>query len=261
MGGIKLPFINFLHSFKRQAVTVERKLKANAVFPPFKINHDYHLERAVADQLQTHLDANNLHVKFQSAYRRGHGTATALRRILNDLLAMIDGDTMLFLFCWILVPRSTLSIIPCSSADFSQKSVWIALSLIVSPLICLIFVRHSLSVETPLVCGVPRGSMLGPFLFSLYTRQLAELIQKFCINYHFFADDSELYSCLPTERESALRARGNVESCCHEIERMMMKNKLKQKTEVLFCGPPSRRESVPVDNLWLAKHPFYSPVL
>ena len=48
------------------------------------------LERTVADQLQTHLDANNLHVKFGSAYRRGHSAETALR-MLNDLLAMIDG--------------------------------------------------------------------------------------------------------------------------------------------------------------------------
>ena len=49
------------------------------------------LERAVADQLQTHLDVNNLHAKFQSSYRRGHSTQTALLRKLNDLLAMIDG--------------------------------------------------------------------------------------------------------------------------------------------------------------------------
>ena len=49
------------------------------------------LERAVADQLQAHLDTNSLHVKFQSAYRRGHNTETALLRILNDLLVMIDG--------------------------------------------------------------------------------------------------------------------------------------------------------------------------
>ena len=49
------------------------------------------LERAVADQLQVHLNANNLHVKFQLAYRRGHSTETALLRILKDLLAMVDG--------------------------------------------------------------------------------------------------------------------------------------------------------------------------
>ena len=49
------------------------------------------LETAVADQLQAHLDTNGLHVKFQSAYRRGHSTETALLRILNDLLVMTDG--------------------------------------------------------------------------------------------------------------------------------------------------------------------------
>ena len=69
-----------------------------------------------------------------------------------------------------------------------------------------IIVGHSLSLDTPLLRRVPQGSVLGPPLFSLYTRQLAEPIQKFCIDYRFFADDSELYSCLPTERESALMA-------------------------------------------------------
>ena len=89
-------------------------------------------------------------------------------------------------------------------------------------------------------------------LFSLYTRQLADLIDKFCIDYHFFADDSELYSCLPTEPESALSALRNVESCCRQTKIWMTKNKLKlneQKTEVLLCGPSSRRETVPVDCL------------
>ena len=45
----------------------------------------------------------------------------------------------------------------------------------------------------------------------------------------------------------------------------MMKYKLKlneQKTEVLFCGPPSKRESVPVDSLLVgeASIPFSSVV-
>ena len=80
-----------------------------------------------------------------------------------------------------------------------------------------------------------------------------------------FADDSELYSCLPTERESAQRAIGNVESCCHEIKRWMTKNKLKlneRKTEALLRGPPSWRESVPYDSLLVgeASIPFSNVV-
>ena len=90
----------------------------------------------------------------------------------------------------------------------------------------------------------------------------------------FFADDSELYSCPPTERESALKAvkkkkkkkkekEKKVESSCQKIKNWMPKNKLKlneQKTEVLLYGPPTRRESVPVDSLSIgeASIPFSS---
>ena len=95
--------------------------------------------------------------------------------------------------------------------------------------------------------------MLGPLLFCLYTRQLADLIDKFCIDYHFFADYFELYSCLPTEPESALSALRNVESCCCQIKIWMTKNKLKlneQKLiEVFLRKPSSRRETVPADCL------------
>ena len=128
-----------------------------------------------------------------------------------------------------------------------------------------ILVQHSLLLETPLVCGVPQGSVLGSLRFSLYTRQLVELIQKFCIDSYFFANDSELYSCVPMERESAQSTIWNVESCCHEIKRWMSKNKLnlnEQKTEVLLYGPPSRRESEPVDSLLVGETsiPFSSVV-
>jgi len=100
-----------------------------------------------------------------------------------------------------------------------------------------VLVEHALSAETPLLCGVPRGSLLGPLLFSLYTRQLADLIDKFCIDYPFFTDNSELYSCLPTEPESALSALRNVESCCRQIKIWIKKNKLKL-SEQKKCSTP-----------------------
>ena len=62
-------------------------------------------------------------------------------------------------------------------------------------------------------------------------------------------------SCIRTP-ESALSALRNAESCCRQIKIWMTKNKLKlneQKTEVLLCGPSSRRETVPVDCLSAGK--------
>ena len=155
------------------------------------------LERAVAGQLQAHLNTNGLHVKFQSAYRRGHSTETALLRILNDLLVMIDGGN-----------NAVLVLLDLSAAfDTLDHTLLLqrlhaeigldgsALDWFSAYLSCRsqqVLVGHALSAETPLLCGVPHGSVLGPLLFSLYTRQLADLIDKFCIDYHFFADDSEL---------------------------------------------------------------------
>ena len=70
--------------------------------------------------------------------------------------------------------------------------------------------------------SVLRSTGVGPRfppLLSLYTMQLAELIQKHSIDHHLFVDNSELYSSLPVERESGLQAIRSMKSCCNEIGR------------------------------------------
>ena len=211
------------------------------------------LEKAVAEQLVAHLDANNLQVKFQSAYRCAHSTETALLRVLNDLLSIVDsGDSALLVLhdlsaAFDTIDHSLLLQRLCVDVGLDDKVLaWFSSYL--SGRIQQVLVGRAFSPESPLLYGVPQGSVLGPLLFSLYTSQLAALIQNFNIGYHFFADDSELYSRIPTDHSSALEAVRNMESCCDEIKLWMDRNKLKlneDKTEVLLCGPVQRRERVP----------------
>jgi len=48
------------------------------------------IERVVANQHKEYLWANNLLPRFQSAYRKGHSTETALLRVWSDMLLAAD---------------------------------------------------------------------------------------------------------------------------------------------------------------------------
>ena len=91
-----------------------------------------------------------------------------------------------------------------------------------------------------LQCGVPQGSVLGPILYVLYTSPLSDIVKKFNLSYHFYADDSQLYlsfqPTIPSDRDLAV---SNIERCVHEIDHWMLINRLKlnkDKTELLVIS-------------------------
>ena len=56
-------------------------------------------------------------------------------------------------------------------------------------------IENSYSPLSPLNHGIIQGSVLGPSLFSIYIRPIADQIKKFTnIHYYIFADDFQLLS-------------------------------------------------------------------
>ena len=215
------------------------------------------LERVVAEQLLKHLEQNSYLDKFQSAYRAGFSTETALLKVLNDALVNINSGNLVLL---VLLDLSAAfdTINHSLLLDRLQSSAGIcdsALSWFSSYLTNRsqsVLVGTSFSEESTLLCGVPQGSVLGPILFSIYTSSLGKVIESFGIGRQFFADDTQLLNSFSPKPDEVARVVKNLENCCSKIKEWMLFNRLKlndDKTEVILLGPEERRNSINLDSI------------
>ena len=66
-------------------------------------------------------------------------------------------------------------------------------------------INESYSSKRVLSVGVPQGSVLGPVLYLMRTSPLREVIESYNINYHLYADDSQLYVAFKTNDASSIK--------------------------------------------------------
>ena len=107
-----------------------------------------------------------------------------------------------------------------------------------------VFVGHE-STPSVLQCGMPQGSVLGPFLFTLYTHPLSTVICQSGLSYHFFADDSQHHKSSVLSDFPVLA--WCVKDCIQDVAEWMGDRKLKMnddKTELMAIGTRAKLSQV-----------------
>ena len=144
------------------------------------------LERVVAKRLNVLIEEQLLSNQVQSAYKRFHSTETAPLKIHNDIICNMDNGK---------VTALTLSDMSaaCDTIDHSTLLERLYGHFGISGTVFKWFKSYisnrqqrdhidgSLSCPQDLHFGVPQGSVLGPFLFCLYTTSISQIVTSVII--------------------------------------------------------------------------------
>ena len=194
------------------------------------------IEKVVAKQLNEFISHEGLLNVNQSAYKSSHSTETALLKIQNDIAISVDSaafdtiDHSLLYDClhdWFGLDGTVLLWIKSYLSNRKQK----------------IKIGNSFSESLILPFGVPQGSVLGPLLFTLYTSPLSQVISKFNVTHHLYADDTQIY--LAVDSRNFDSSMEELTECLKSVQEWMVGVKLKlnpEKTEFIILGQKATRE-------------------
>lgn len=211
------------------------------------------LEKAVLQQLNVHLDDNGLFCSAQSGYRKDHSCETLLIRMSDDIIKRVsDNQTVMIILLDLSAAFDTIDhdiLLQKLQDDYNVGGT--PLKWIMSYLQRRSFtvkINGKMSSLKDLLYGVPQGSILGPILFILYTKELQCIASKHGLEIQLYADDSQVYTGFNSKRPASLEdTRKRIDSCMAEIKDWMVTNFMKLntgKTELLICAKSKILESI-----------------
>ena len=194
-----------------------------------------------------------LNEELQSAYKANHSCEKALIRVQDDILKAIDSHrSVLFLLLYLSAAFGTVDheiLLGRLSCRFGSKGKALDWRSYLTDGTQLVKVDDASSTVRPLHWGVPQGSVLGPMLYLLYTSPLGDIVREHGLSFHFYADDSQLYTSFACNDTSDLvAAKQRLENCVADINLWMTANKLKlnnDKSEFLFLHSRFRHSLPP----------------
>ena len=101
------------------------------------------------------------------------------------------------------------------------------------------------SHATEVDVGVPQGSVLGPLLFAVYCSPIADVIAHHGIQYHQYADDTQLHLAMHADNTSA--GLSVLAKCTNDVRQWYLQNGLQlnpDKSEALIVGTTNQLRAV-----------------
>ena len=197
-------------------------------------------EKLFLSQVSSYLNSHNPYNTCQSAFCPIHSTETALRKVFNDqflslnkgnisVLALLDFSSAFDTIYHTILVHSlhtdfgfTDAVLQWLSSYLTDRTHYISLS------------NHCTAVAH-VHSGVLQGSVLGPILFTMYTKPLSAIIDSHSIIHHSFADD--LQSQMSAHHDRISELLHSIKSCISDFKAWATAKMLKlndNKTELMF---------------------------